>query len=50
MTTMVGFGALLALSPDAPAAVQELLFGDVLALTGRTLRWPRAWRGACWLC
>jgi ABC-type Mn2+/Zn2+ transport system permease subunit len=34
VTTLVGAGALLALSPDAPAAVQELLFGDVLAVTG----------------
>jgi ABC-type Mn2+/Zn2+ transport system permease subunit len=32
VTTFVGAGALLALSPDAPAAVTELLFGDVLAL------------------
>lgn len=37
VTTLVGGGALLALSPDAPAAVQELLFGDVLALTGEDL-------------
>ncbi len=37
VTTLVGAGALLALSPDAPAAVQELLFGDVLALTGTDL-------------
>ena len=37
VTTLVGAGALLALSPDAPAAVQELLFGDVLALTGGDL-------------
>jgi ABC-type Mn2+/Zn2+ transport system permease subunit len=33
VTAFVGVGALLALSPDAPAAVQELLFGDVLALS-----------------
>jgi ABC-type Mn2+/Zn2+ transport system permease subunit len=37
VTTLVGAGALLALSPDTPAAVQELLFGDVLALTGSDL-------------
>jgi ABC-type Mn2+/Zn2+ transport system permease subunit len=37
VTTFVGAGALLALSPDAPAAVGELLFGDVLAVTGRDL-------------
>jgi ABC-type Mn2+/Zn2+ transport system permease subunit len=37
VTTLVGFGALLALSPDTPAAVQELLFGDVLALTNGDL-------------
>ena len=33
VTSLVGVGALLALSPDTPAAVQELLFGDVLAIT-----------------
>ena len=33
VTALVGCGALLALSPDTPAAVQELLFGDVLAIT-----------------
>ncbi len=33
VTALVGLGALLALSPDTPAAVQELLFGDVLALS-----------------
>jgi ABC-type Mn2+/Zn2+ transport system permease subunit len=37
VTTLVGAGALLALSPDTPAAVQELLFGDVLAVTGEDL-------------
>ncbi len=37
VTTLVGAGALLALSPDTPAAVQELLFGDVLALTSGDL-------------
>jgi len=37
VTTLVGAGALLALSPDAPAAVQDLLFGDVLALSGGDL-------------
>lgn len=33
VTALVGLGALLALSPDAPTAVQDLLFGDVLAIT-----------------
>lgn len=30
VTTMFGLGALLALSPESPPGVQELLFGDVL--------------------
>ncbi len=30
VTTMFGLGALLALSPDSPSGVQELLFGDIL--------------------
>src|SRR3954470_21128771 len=33
VTGMVGFGALLALSPDAPQRLDELLFGDPLAVT-----------------
>lgn len=33
VTAMVGLGALLALSPRAPAGLGELLFGDVLAVT-----------------
>ena len=37
VTAFVGLGALLALSPDTPAAVRELLFGDVLALSGGDL-------------
>lgn len=32
ITTFVGAGALLALSPDVPARLQELLFGDPLAV------------------
>jgi ABC-type Mn2+/Zn2+ transport system permease subunit len=46
VTTLVGAGALLALSPDAPAAVQELLFGDVLAITGGDLLLAAALAGA----
>jgi ABC-type Mn2+/Zn2+ transport system permease subunit len=34
VTTFVGLGALLALSPDVPARLQELLFGDPLAVAG----------------
>ena len=34
VTSLLGLGALLALSPETPRAVQELLFGDVLAVTG----------------
>lgn len=30
VTTLFGFGALLALSPDSPPGVQGLLFGDIL--------------------
>jgi ABC-type Mn2+/Zn2+ transport system permease subunit len=34
VTSLVGLGALLALSPDTPAGVQALLFGDVLGVSG----------------
>jgi ABC-type Mn2+/Zn2+ transport system permease subunit len=34
VTSLVGLGALLALSPETPAGVQELLFGDVLGVSG----------------
>src|SRR5215211_5154715 len=33
VTTLFGLGALLALSPETPRAIQGLLFGDILALT-----------------
>ena len=33
ITSLFGLGALLALSPDSPPGIQELLFGDVLAVT-----------------
>ncbi|HKG39205.1 MAG TPA: metal ABC transporter permease [Conexibacter sp.] len=33
VTTLFGLGALLALSPDAPLGIQDLLFGDVLGTT-----------------
>ena len=33
VTGMFGLGALLALSPDTPAGLQELLFGDVLGVS-----------------
>jgi len=33
VTALLGLGALLALSPDTPARLQELLFGDVLGVT-----------------
>jgi ABC-type Mn2+/Zn2+ transport system permease subunit len=33
VTSLVGVGALLALTPEAPAGVQELLFGDVLGVS-----------------
>jgi ABC-type Mn2+/Zn2+ transport system permease subunit len=34
VTTMLGLGALLALEPDVPARLDELLFGDPLAADG----------------
>lgn len=33
VTTLFGLGVLLALSPDVPAGIQELLFGDILGTT-----------------
>jgi ABC-type Mn2+/Zn2+ transport system permease subunit len=33
VTTLFGLGVLLALSPDSPAGLQELLFGDILGPT-----------------
>jgi ABC-type Mn2+/Zn2+ transport system permease subunit len=37
VTTLFGLGALLALSRDTPAGVQNLLFGDILGLSGADL-------------
>ncbi len=37
VTTMFGLGALLALSPDTPANLQGILFGDVLAVSDSDL-------------
>lgn len=37
VTTAFGLGALLALAPDAPARLGELLFGDLLGTTGADL-------------
>ena len=37
VTTLLGLGALLALSPETPARLQELLFGDVLGVTDADL-------------
>jgi ABC-type Mn2+/Zn2+ transport system permease subunit len=37
IATLFGLGALLALSPDVPARLGELLFGDLLGVTGRDL-------------
>jgi ABC-type Mn2+/Zn2+ transport system permease subunit len=37
VTGLLGLGALLALTPDTPARLQELLFGDVLGVTGADL-------------
>jgi ABC-type Mn2+/Zn2+ transport system permease subunit len=37
VTSLVGAGALLALAPETPAGLQELLFGDVLGVSGGEL-------------
>jgi ABC-type Mn2+/Zn2+ transport system permease subunit len=37
VTTLFGLGGLLALSPDAPPRLQELLFGDLLGVSGGDL-------------
>jgi ABC-type Mn2+/Zn2+ transport system permease subunit len=37
VTGLVGLGALLALSPDVPPRLQELLFGDLLGVTSTDL-------------
>jgi ABC-type Mn2+/Zn2+ transport system permease subunit len=37
VTTMFGFGALLALSPDSPPGIENLLFGDILGPTDADL-------------
>jgi len=37
ITALFGLGALLALSPDVPARLGELLFGDLLGVTSRDL-------------
>jgi ABC-type Mn2+/Zn2+ transport system permease subunit len=34
VSTLLGLGALLALSPDSPPRLGELLFGDLLGLSG----------------
>jgi ABC-type Mn2+/Zn2+ transport system permease subunit len=37
VTSLVGAGALLALAPESPAGIQELLFGDVLGVSSGEL-------------
>jgi ABC-type Mn2+/Zn2+ transport system permease subunit len=37
ITSLFGLGALLALAPSSPPGIQELLFGDVLAVSRRDL-------------
>jgi ABC-type Mn2+/Zn2+ transport system permease subunit len=37
VTSLFGLGALLALAPSSPPGIQELLFGDVLAVSRRDL-------------
>ena len=37
VTTLVGAGALLALAPESPAGIGDILFGDVLGVSGAEL-------------
>jgi ABC-type Mn2+/Zn2+ transport system permease subunit len=37
VTSLVGVGALLALAPESPAGIQDLMFGDVLGVTSAEL-------------
>ena len=37
VSALLGLGALLALAPESPPRLQELLFGDLLGVTGRDL-------------
>ena len=37
VSTLFGLGALLALAPDAPPRLEELLFGDLLGISGADL-------------
>ena len=37
VSALLGLGAMLALSPDAPPRLQELLFGDLLGVDGADL-------------
>src|SRR5215218_2196739 len=37
VSTLLGLGGMLALSPDSPPRLQELLFGDLLGVTGGDL-------------
>ena len=46
VTTLFGLGALLALSPESPPRLQELLFGDLLGVTGGDLVVAGALAGA----
>lgn len=46
VTALVGLGGLLALAPDAPPRLQELLFGDLLAVTAGDLVAAAALAGA----
>lgn len=45
VTTLVGLGGLLALAPESPAAVQDLLFGDVLGVSAAELALSAALAG-----
>lgn len=42
VTTLFGLGVLLALSPETPAGIQSLLFGDVLGTTAADLAFAAA--------
>ncbi len=42
VTTLFGLGVVLALSPESPPGIQNLLFGDILGVTDSDLLWAGA--------
>jgi ABC-type Mn2+/Zn2+ transport system permease subunit len=45
VTSLLGLGGLLALAPESPPGVQELLFGDMLGVSDAELFWSAALAG-----